>query len=412
MEEDMNLGHSSADTLDGNHLTSQDSDSKPTRNHDFSGDTRSKKDTHLEERKIFKWSHLLASKTDNLGPQTRSAWYTWGPPESHPVPTVANPEIQKLFEKREPLSRLGMLVYKRRTGWDLLCRQRMEIEPAGPGLKITDYLNTCVRLHDLRAWEDFPTFDEILEFSRSTDGLRKNVHETMYLGHCEDETLFCRLFGCAASVNKGVKNLEHFFKDLVTLIRLASCNEGKEKLQLAIGPGCYATQRRIGGRPTKMDPDLVTFWRDFEQEQVATDVPCLMVGNYHLARQFNQQMLLRAITTLGHHAEVQKVINQIHDHMDMHHNRYGYVITETELVMFRRREKRWGLLDFSPSIPLHTADGRLNAIMVLWYFHVKYAVMTSGTEGYRLESLYHNCPKNLGGGIYPKGNVRPQPSKR
>ena len=91
--------------------------------------------------------------------------------------------------------------------------------------------------------------------------------------------------------------------------------------------------------------------------------------------------------------------------MDMHHNRYGYVITETELVMFRRREKRWGLLDFSPSIPLHTADGGLNAIMVLWYFHVKYAVMTSRTEGYRLESLYHNCPKNLGGGIYPKGSV-------
>jgi hypothetical protein len=102
MEEDIDPEHSSADTLDGNHLTSQDSDSKRTRNHDFSGDTRSKKDTHLEERKIFKWSHLLASKKDNLGPQTRSAWYTWGPPESHPVPTVANPEIQKLFEKREP----------------------------------------------------------------------------------------------------------------------------------------------------------------------------------------------------------------------------------------------------------------------------------------------------------------------
>ena len=35
--------------------------------------------------------------------------------------------------------------------------------------------------------------------------------------------------------------------------------------------------------------------------------------------------------------------------------------------------------------------------MVLWYFHVKYAVMNMD-EGYELQSLYDDCPERLGGG--------------
>ena len=61
--------------------------------------------------------------------------------------------------------------------------------------------------------------------------------------------------------------------------------------------------------------------------------------------------------------------------MDMHHNRFGYIITETELLMFRRRnENTLGQLYFSPAIKFSAGINELNPLMVLWYFHVKYAV--------------------------------------
>jgi hypothetical protein len=92
-----------------------------------------------------------------------------------------------------------------------------------------------------------------------------------------------------------------------------------------------------------------------------------------------------------------RVVDQIHDYMDMHHNRYGYIISHNELIMFRRRDasvEKWGQLDFSPSIPITTKKGKLNAMMVLWYFHVKYAVMEL-EGGWRLDSTYDDCPTSL-----------------
>ena len=68
-----------------------------------------------------------------------------------------------------------------------------------------------------------------------------------------------------------------------------------------------------------------------------------------MAGKFHRDMLIAACGQ-GKKGEVQKVMNQIHDYMDMHHNRFGYIITEKELVMFRRRDEGggWGRIDFSP----------------------------------------------------------------
>ena len=84
-------------------------------------------------------------------------------------------------------------------------------------------------------------------------------------------------------------------------------------------------------------------------------------------------------------AEVVKVLNQLHDYMDMHHNRYGYVITETEAIMFRRRgaygdEGVWSRLEYSDGIPISAGEGELNAMMILWYFHVnvQFEMRTTG----------------------------------
>ena len=92
--------------------------------------------------------------------------------------------------------------------------------------------------------------------------------------------------------------------------------------------------------------------------------------------------------------EAQKEMNQIHDYMDMSNNKYGYIITQTELIMFRRRDTpvgNWGQMDFSQSIPVSTKKGRLNAMMILWYFPVKYAVMGLDGDGSSSRAICAAC---------------------
>ena len=174
-----------------------------------------------------------------------------------------------------------------------------------------------------------------------------------------------------------------------------------------IDGGKLAMSRRENGNPDQKDPDRVAFWtdgisprrgsNDFEQPPVPPkEVPCLIVGDFKLYLKFNHGKLDMACNHGGGaEHEMQRVMNQIHDYMDMHHNRFGYVITERELIMFRRREGRmenhlWGHVDYSPMIPIEAESGQRNALMVLWYFHTKYAVMNE-SPGWRLESYYEKA---------------------
>src|ERR1700738_1217637 len=72
-------------------------------------------------------------------------------------------------------------------------------------------------------------------------------------------------------------------------------------------------------------------------------------------------------------------------------DRFGYSISEVEVIMFRRRDEqqRWGRVDYSKSIKLSAPAGELNGLMVLWSFHVKYAVLNQ-EEGWELPSFFHN----------------------
>ena len=76
--------------------------------------------------------------------------------------------------------------------------------------------------------------------------------------------------------------------------------------------------------------------------------------------------------------------------------------------MFRRRggPEKWGLMDYSQPIPLNApADNEVNAMMVLWYFHVKYAWVNS-EPGHELRSAYSSCPRELGGELYSNDERR------
>jgi len=73
--------------------------------------------------------------------------------------------------------------------------------------------------------------------------------------------------------------------------------------------------------------------------------------------------------------EVEKVLTQIHDYMDRHEARYGYIVNDEELIFFRRRGTGWGHMDISEGIR-HDTNGigpecKISTTkLVLFYFHL------------------------------------------
>jgi hypothetical protein len=84
-------------------------------------------------------------------------------------------------------------------------------------------------------------------------------------------------------------------------------------------------------------------------------------------------------------AEATKVLSQIHSYMDRSDARYGYIVTDEELIFFRRRGTGWGQLDVSPPIPHKGTDkDPLNSLYVMFYMHWKYA---RDDEAWRLRAF-------------------------
>ena len=75
------------------------------------------------------------------------------------------------------------------------------------------------------------------------------------------------------------------------------------------------------------------------------------------------------------HDEAEHVLSQIHDYMDRHGSRYGYIVTDEELIFFRRRGTGWGHMDISPypairhDVQGSVEEGIWNTKAILLYFH-------------------------------------------
>ena len=318
--------------------------------------------------------------------------------------------IQELCEDYTKTSRSDA------TGWKILISPKDKQYPIIPKSKAnSDYKNTRVDLQFLKKWQNFPTFEEIKLFIRNNNKLRSIFFDAL-LPNGGNEPWYQVLFRDPAHFpaleeTSVVMNYCPFFAQLASLIRLAcqgvpeipDCR-GLLKLKwVMIGSGKCAMKRRSEGTPDMKNPDLVAFWTDgnhnsslnFEKNKAlhGKNVDCLIVGDFKMATKFHSKMLEAHKNRGGKIGpEPTKVINQIHDYMDMHHNRFGYIITHNELIMFRRRNSEWGHLDYSDPIPVDTIPGHLNAMMVLWYFHVKYAVMNLD-GGWKLRSAYHKLDK-------------------
>jgi hypothetical protein len=84
--------------------------------------------------------------------------------------------------------------------------------------------------------------------------------------------------------------------------------------------------------------------------------------------------------------------------MYQHESRYiyGYIVTDQELICFRRRSTGWGQLDIAPVV-LHKVEpdrrkGILNSIYVLFFLHWKLANDISEETGWRLRSFGKEDP--------------------
>jgi hypothetical protein len=310
------------------------------------------------------------------------------------------------------------------SGWEILQNPIIYQPAIETRWKSTSkYDNTVVEMEDLCLWDNFPGVSEIEDFIKSIPEL-SHLFMEIALENALAKNWREKLYGKenympSNAENSLAINYRDFFKELEALIRLACQGvpgsvkgliDGKKWITTA-GGKC-AMKRREEGNAQSKDPDLTSFWTDGDYShlnatianpQPGREVTCLLVGDYKMTTKFYHDMLFPNADG-EFEKDAQNVVNQIHDYMDMHHNRYGYIITQEELIMFRRREdpdNTWGQMDFSPSIPVTAERGELNAMMVLWYFQVKYAVL-GNDEGWKLESYYNSCPDNLLGSSVKK----------
>jgi hypothetical protein len=274
-------------------------------------------------------------------------------------------------------------------------------------------VDTGINLENLQEWDNtFPTYQEIYDFSKSTYFLHERFHAAELGDLTGDGTFRNKFFEPVAPMVLCEADLaaimSGFFDHLNFLIRLATQRTSSENYVIIHGSKAARLRRPGGKHCDRKEPDKTSFWYDgvnprcssnenFQRPPPWTNVPCLLVGDYKLSGKFNHRMLLER--SQGNNEQLQNVMNQLHDYMDMHYCRFGYILNETELIMLRRREGGWGLVEFSHSIPRNAGDNELNAMMVLWYFHVKYAAMNE-EPGYQLDSFYEQCPEDLGGGVY------------
>lgn len=390
-------------------------------NQDISGNSEGNLARHVPSKRHVRWDSQAPVKVyviDSIF-------------QKHPVPVLQSLSdaedryrLMKWHEdlqseaKREVTNYIRKLEKQLRvsgTGWDLLCRE-WPTRRSTMGGEPTRYVETQIRLEYLKPWLNFPSYNDILEFSKSSRLFVENFHTEIAHTNLKPWHEF-RFNGTPSTIRPLSESdvagrLQPFFSELNNLIRLATDGPRLNTKWVCIGSGKAARMRRKGGHVSRKEPDLTAFWTDGDtpisgpwgRAYSPENTPCLIVGDFKVSSKFNPAMI--QMGRIRHHQRAQHALNQIHDYMDMHHNRFGYIITETELVMFCRREagktgQAWGRLDYSEPIPIQAPKGERNALMVLWYFHVKYAVL-GRDKGWHLSTFYHNCPLELGGGIGPR----------
>jgi hypothetical protein len=261
----------------------------------------------------------------------------------------------------------------------------LAVDYKGPAYN-SDYKGPDVPLSEIKIWENFLECNESNDIREFLD--RNPVVDAALKDGFTQEQLDMFTWGAP---KQGKNNCEQSFERLwahitsaLNLIHevCASAEQGTENpISIVIGDGGCARRKAPEAICThNKKPDFAGYregYNNYDGEDlsdpytVANRIP----GDAKIAPKIRRSMFPPdgEEYETSPQWEVQKVINQIYDYMDQHEARYGYIVNDQELIMFRRRSTSWGHVDISPAIrhdkPADLENNIFNSKYVLFYFH-------------------------------------------
>jgi hypothetical protein len=257
-----------------------------------------------------------------------------------------------------------------------------------------------IDLGDVRVWDDFFTPEEI---ERSwKDDPELNAAMTRCLEHSETRqiTIEDGSFLPAEIVSEAaLESVWPTARDTINSA-LRFCAQVKQKTDhpkfVMMWKGESATRVSDDAEEwaERKRPDFAGFLYDperpdIEKKRVHNRIP----GDAKLHGKINHSMLPpygKRYSPKRKNLAAKMVLTQIHGYMDSYAARYGYIITEKELICFRRREGRFGQLDVSSPIK-HAIDASeerntLNSKYVLFHLHHVVSMDSDPSKGWHLRA--------------------------
>jgi hypothetical protein len=155
-----------------------------------------------------------------------------------------------------------------------------------------------------------------------------------------------------------------FWPVLSSALRATQWPSGYSNVRIDIGQKVFTCDRYT--------PDRAAFVKDEEEDSDDEKPFARGVGEVKLYRKFKAEY--RYSRDPYEVSEYRQVLSQLQYYMNERNSRYGFVITERELLAIRRTPK-FGWLEVSHPIPLlpseasSAASPRLTPICALWYLH-------------------------------------------
>lgn len=264
----------------------------------------------------------------------------------------------------------------------------------------SDYSGRAIRLEDVKAWKEFFTAKEVEDLWNDSPALKKIVSERLK----EKDTDRIVLGVPPAGGMHNETCLERAWDDIQKQLNLAfeKCAEALGQTQYVMmgdGQNAEFISPNAERNANRKRPDYAGYLKNSADDTqylgknpkaVFNRIP----GDAKQFRHINRNMLPPDGSKYDperSNAEAQKVLNQIHGYMDQREARYGYIVTNEELICFRRRDCGWGQLEVSEAIRHDVeADGEtgvLNSKYALFYLHWKVANDDDPENGWRLRSF-------------------------
>jgi len=271
------------------------------------------------------------------------------------------------------------------------------------GGKNSAYKGRPIDLDHVVRWEDFFSVEEIESIWKDNPEIEAIVTRQL----TGDEMDFCVMAEQPLPFKRKIHNeqcLERLWgatQDQLNLV-LWVCAKGVQKTEkptlVVIGDGEEATYISPDAEENadRKRPDHSGYMYNpanedkFEKVELYNRIP----GDAKLYRKLRREMLPpdgELYDSALKNVEALKALSQIHGYMDQHEARYGYIVTDQELICFRRSDTGWGHLEVGPAIR-HDAKpdrktGVLNSKYVLFYLHWKVANDYCLQKGWHLRSF-------------------------